>query len=120
MAIPAIDPYELPTAEDLPIGRVAWEADPERAVLLIHDMQRYFARPFTPNASPLRDVVPRIEDLRTLARGSRRPGALQRAARCSDAFRARAAVGLLGPRPVGLPRGHGDHRRARARAGRAA
>jgi len=68
MAIPDIAPYELPTADDLPLGRVAWEADPERAVLLIHDMQRYFVRPFTPNASPLIDVIPRIDDLRNVAR----------------------------------------------------
>lgn len=68
MAIPPIDPYELPSAEDLPIGRVGWVADPDRAVLLIHDMQRYFLRAFTPAASPLVDVVPRIDDLRALAR----------------------------------------------------
>jgi isochorismate hydrolase len=44
--IPPIDPYPLPDAADLPGNVVGWEADPGRAVLLIHDMQRYFLRPF--------------------------------------------------------------------------
>ena len=44
MAIPAIAPYPLPV--DLPDNVAAWTADPDRAVLLIHDMQRYFVRPF--------------------------------------------------------------------------
>jgi trans-2,3-dihydro-3-hydroxyanthranilic acid synthase len=44
MGIPAIAPYPLPT--ELPEVVVDWTVDPDRAVLLIHDMQRYFVRPF--------------------------------------------------------------------------
>jgi trans-2,3-dihydro-3-hydroxyanthranilic acid synthase len=46
MSIPAIAPYPLPAAGDLPGNVPGWVADPERAVLLIHDMQRYFLQPF--------------------------------------------------------------------------
>jgi isochorismate hydrolase len=44
--IPAIKPYLMPTAVDLPGNTARWTLDPERAVLLLHDMQRYFLQPF--------------------------------------------------------------------------
>lgn len=44
--IPAIEPYPIPTAGELPPSIARWTPDPERAVLLIHDMQRYFVEPF--------------------------------------------------------------------------
>jgi isochorismate hydrolase len=46
VGIPAIAPYPLPALADLPGNVANWVADPDRAVLLIHDMQRYFLRPF--------------------------------------------------------------------------
>lgn len=46
VGIPAIVPYPLPGAADLPANTAPWVADPRRAVLLIHDMQRFFLRPF--------------------------------------------------------------------------
>ncbi|GGK74067.1 isochorismatase family protein [Mangrovihabitans endophyticus] len=44
--IPAITPYPIPTAAELPGNVAGWTADPDRAVLLIHDMQGYFLRAF--------------------------------------------------------------------------
>ncbi|MDQ3402034.1 MAG: isochorismatase family protein [Actinomycetota bacterium] len=49
--IPAIGSYPMPTAGDLPGNTAEWGVDPARAVLLLHDMQRYFLQPF---AEPLR------------------------------------------------------------------
>lgn len=43
--IPEIKPYSLPSAGDLPANTASWAPDPARAVLLVHDMQRYFLRP---------------------------------------------------------------------------
>lgn len=44
MAIPSITSYPLPVAAELPVNRVQWKVVPQRAVLLIHDMQDYFLR----------------------------------------------------------------------------
>jgi isochorismate hydrolase len=63
VGIPAIVPYALPSSADLPANVARWVADPGRAVLLIHDMQRFFLRPLpegmrdqlTRNAVSLRD-----------------------------------------------------------------
>lgn len=46
VGIPAIAPYTLPAPDELPGNVAGWVADPDRAVLLIHDMQRFFLRPF--------------------------------------------------------------------------
>ncbi|MFI6942080.1 isochorismatase family protein [Streptomyces sp. NPDC050418] len=40
--IPAIAPYPLPATGELPANTAHWSFDPARAVLLVHDMQRYF------------------------------------------------------------------------------
>lgn len=64
MALPAIAPYRMPTAADLPANKVSWTPDPQRAVLLIHDMQRYFVEAFTSGASPVTELVANIRQLR--------------------------------------------------------
>jgi isochorismate hydrolase len=43
--IPSISAYPLPTEGDLPSAAVSWKAEPDRSVLLVHDMQRYFLAP---------------------------------------------------------------------------
>ncbi|MDV9169074.1 isochorismatase family protein [Streptomyces sp. W16] len=57
MGIPAIEPYPMPVESDLPENTVSWTVDPARAVLLVHDMQRYFLRPFPTGESPVTDLV---------------------------------------------------------------
>ncbi|POX52029.1 isochorismatase [Streptomyces sp. Ru71] len=43
--IPPISAYPLPAEGDLPPAVVPWKAEPDRCVLLVHDMQRYFLKP---------------------------------------------------------------------------
>ncbi len=43
--IPEITAYPLPTAQQLPANLARWSLESRRAVLLVHDMQRYFLRP---------------------------------------------------------------------------
>ncbi len=45
VGIPSIAPYSLPTPDELPENTASWKVDPGRAVLLVHDMQRFFLRP---------------------------------------------------------------------------
>lgn len=62
-SIPPIEPYPLPAEADLPVSIADWTVRPDRAVLLVHDMQRYFLRPFS-GVSPAPELVRNIARLR--------------------------------------------------------
>ncbi|MFW6640879.1 isochorismatase family protein [Nocardiopsis algeriensis] len=64
MALPTIAPYPLPADEELPRNRVDWTLAPERAVLLVHDMQRYFLSPYRHDREPVSRMRGNIADLR--------------------------------------------------------
>ncbi|MFE9827790.1 isochorismatase family protein [Streptomyces halstedii] len=64
MAIPTIEPYPMPTQGDLPANTASWSVDPSRAVLLVHDMQYYFLRPFPAGASPVDALLGNAVQLR--------------------------------------------------------
>lgn len=68
--LPTIAPYELPRADELPAPRAPWKLERDRAGLLIHDMQNYFLRVFTPDASPLAPAVANIAALAAAARAA--------------------------------------------------
>ncbi|HEX6352810.1 isochorismatase family protein [Actinophytocola sp.] len=67
MSIPTIVPYALPAEESLPYGRAGWQLDPDRAVLLIHDMQQYFVDFFPSGQEPMTSVIRNIAAIRAAA-----------------------------------------------------
>ncbi|WP_216214585.1 isochorismatase family protein [Amycolatopsis aidingensis] len=64
MAIPVIEPYAMPAEHELPENIAPWTISPRRALLLVHDMQNYFLRPFQPEQEPMRELVRNIVALR--------------------------------------------------------
>lgn len=62
--IPTIPSYPMPTPGSLPTPVVDWEVEADRAVLLIHDMQRYFLNPFTAGDSPRAELEANVAALR--------------------------------------------------------
>lgn len=64
MAIPKLDSYTLPTANELPTNKVDWAIEPPRAALLIHDMQKYFLNFWGGNSPLIQQVVENIANLR--------------------------------------------------------
>ncbi|MFD9323674.1 isochorismatase family protein [Streptomyces sp. NPDC060053] len=69
MALPAISPYPLPSAHELPANRVDWKADPARAVLLVHDLQQHFLSAFPADQQPLTGLLDNTARLTKEARG---------------------------------------------------
>ncbi|GAA3748677.1 bifunctional isochorismate lyase/aryl carrier protein [Spinactinospora alkalitolerans] len=69
-ALPQIQPYPLPGPEELPANRAPWRPDPARAALLVHDMQRYFLRPYPPGEQPLAAALANIAALRDACRAA--------------------------------------------------
>jgi bifunctional isochorismate lyase/aryl carrier protein len=66
MPVPRIQSYELPHTSILPPSRAPFRLQPERAALLIHDVQDYFLEPFDRSAAPLAPALSNIASLRTL------------------------------------------------------
>lgn len=64
MGIPAIFPYSMPGEAELPINKAVWRPEPQRAVLLIHDMQNYFLRAYNTAESPVVELFSNISKLR--------------------------------------------------------
>jgi len=88
VSIPRIASYSMPTAADLRAGPAGWRPDPDRAALLIHDMQRYFVGFFPPGRSPTAELVANTVRARAAARSaglpvlySAQPGRMPRADR---------------------------------------
>ncbi|MGW1144322.1 isochorismatase family protein [Streptomyces sp. NPDC002454] len=60
--IPRIAGYPMPGEADLPPNTARWTVRPDRAALLVHDMQEYFLRPFVP--AQRRELVENVALLR--------------------------------------------------------
>lgn len=67
MTIPRILSYPLPDAKTLPPNRAHWQLQPERAALLIHDMQQYFCRFYAADCPLLQALLRHILVLRQYA-----------------------------------------------------
>ncbi|MFD6735849.1 isochorismatase family protein [Micromonospora aurantiaca] len=63
----------MPQADALPANTAPWKPDPDRAVLLIHDMQRYFVQRFPATEAPGADLVHNVAHLREVAEASNMP-----------------------------------------------
>jgi bifunctional isochorismate lyase/aryl carrier protein len=73
MAMTPIAPYRMPGEGDLPGAALPWRPRPDRAAVLVHDMQRYFLRPFAVGQSPLTELVANVMKLLTVARAAGMP-----------------------------------------------
>jgi len=73
MGIPPIRPYPMPDAADLPAAVPDWQPDPDRALLLVHDLQRYFVDMFPRGRSPVVELLANVNRLRRAAHHRRVP-----------------------------------------------
>ncbi|PIC87313.1 isochorismatase [Sporosarcina sp. P20a] len=64
MGIPTIPSYQMPNISIYPTNKVSWQVDPERAVLLIHDMQNYFLNFYDTEQSPIPELIHNIAKLK--------------------------------------------------------
>lgn len=63
----------VPPHRPLPTSRATWELDPSRAAVLVHDLQRYFVRPYAPECVALTDALRRTAEILTAARAASVP-----------------------------------------------
>lgn len=70
MGLPKIASYVIPTLEELPVARVQWQLQPERAALLVHDMQGYFVGAYETDGSLISTVIKNIEQLISASRSA--------------------------------------------------
>ena len=73
MAIDRIAPYPMPGPGDVPRASVPWRPRPDRAALLVHDMQRYFLRFFPAGRSPVTELMANTATLLGAARAAGLP-----------------------------------------------
>ncbi|WP_127842795.1 isochorismatase family protein [Actinomyces wuliandei] len=65
--IPQAIRYQAPI-QPLPPSRAPWELDPDRAVLLVHDMQEHFLSAYVPGEEPLPGLLRGVAEMVRLAR----------------------------------------------------
>lgn len=63
MAIPRIQSYPMPQAQNFPNNKVNWKIDPNRAVLLVHDLQQYFLDFYDQNQAPIPELITHCRQL---------------------------------------------------------
>lgn len=73
MAIPKLTGYSLPGVAEIPQNKVNWAFEPERAALLIHDMQDYFIDFWGDDCPMIEQVIANIAALRQYCRQNNIP-----------------------------------------------
>ncbi|MGU3400775.1 isochorismatase family protein [Brucellaceae bacterium D45D] len=68
IGLPQIPAYSLPSEAQLPVARAPFMLERDRAVLLVHDMQRYFVRPFIADQQPITGAIDNMTSLIAAAR----------------------------------------------------
>ena len=63
MAIPRIASYPMPQVRDFPTNKVNWTIDPNRAVLLVHDLQQYFLDFYDQTQAPIPELLKHCRQL---------------------------------------------------------
>lgn len=71
MAIPRIQSYALPQC--CPENKTNWQVDPDKAVLLVHDMQSYFVNFYDVEGELVKKLVKHIDALISAARAANIP-----------------------------------------------
>ncbi|MDO4254484.1 MAG: isochorismatase family protein [Kocuria sp.] len=66
MSIPKIDSYLIPYPTET--DRVAWDIDPSRCAVLVHDMQNYFVEAYTKDQDPVALAVRNMQQILHAAR----------------------------------------------------
>ncbi|MEE2952364.1 MAG: isochorismatase family protein [Pseudomonadota bacterium] len=57
MTIPTIATYAMPQPAEFPKNKTAWQPETDRAVFLVHDMQRYFLRYYDADCDLVRNLI---------------------------------------------------------------
>lgn len=73
MTIPKIADYAIPQPATYPANKTAWTINSSRAVLLIHDMQRYFLRFYDAEGTLMQTLVHNLVRLRQWAKSHNIP-----------------------------------------------
>lgn len=68
MAIPSLLSYPMPLPASFPTSKVSWSVQPNRSVLLIHDMQEYFVSFYGAGSPLVTQLVANIAALRDWCR----------------------------------------------------
>lgn len=70
MSLPPSIDYAAPDLADLPASRADWTLQPGRAAVLVHDLQRYFTRPYAPSCAALHEAIQQTARILHAARGA--------------------------------------------------
>ncbi|MEX0426649.1 isochorismatase family protein [Nocardioides sp. DS6] len=72
MALPTLIEYAAPVPPQraLPLSTAPWVLDPTRAAVLVHDLQRYFLRPYAPGCEALTGALQATARILTAARAA--------------------------------------------------